>query len=143
MTAGTGTHMSVFRSDVQEQAVERRDINVRRNVPDCDLEVSLPQDLDNIAAFQIINAIEDGDPQAAEEQLPLVYEEPRRLAAQKMASERTENTLQPTALVHEAWIKLAGSNRQAWNGRSHYFGAAAVAMRRILIDRARKRNRLP
>jgi RNA polymerase sigma factor (TIGR02999 family) len=82
----------------------------------------------------------DPDPTAAAELLPLVYEELRKLAAAHMARE-PHQTLQPTALVHEAWVKLSGSDHQNWNGRGHFFGAAAEAMRRILIDRARKRNR--
>jgi RNA polymerase sigma factor (TIGR02999 family) len=90
---------------------------------------------------QLLSAIEAGDPKAAEELLPLVYEELRRLAAHKMAHERPGQTLQATALVHEAWIRLAGSSEQGWRDRRHFFGAAAEAMRRILIDRARKRNR--
>jgi len=90
---------------------------------------------------QLLNAIDSGDSKAAEELLPLVYEELRRLAASRMENERDGHTLQPTALVHEAWIRLAGSNNQQWNGRGHFFGAAAEAMRRILIDRARKRSR--
>jgi len=81
-----------------------------------------------------------GDSKAAKELLPLVYEELRKLAAQKMSHEQPGQTLQPTALVHEAWLRLAGSN-QRWNGRGHFFAAAAEAMRRILIDRARKRSR--
>lgn len=90
---------------------------------------------------QLLNAIEQGDGNAAEELLPVVYEELRKLAGARLANEAAGQTLQPTALVHEAWIKLSGSNNQHWNGRGHYFGAAAEAMRRILIDRARKRNR--
>ena len=90
---------------------------------------------------QLLNQIESGDPKAADELLPVVYEELRKLAAVRLANEAEGQTLQPTALVHEAWIKLSGSNNQQWNGRGHYFGAAAEAMRRILIDRARKRNR--
>ena len=89
---------------------------------------------------QLLHAAEQGDPKATEELLPLVYEELRRLAAHKMASEAPGQTLQPTALVHEAWVKLAGSNQQ-WNSRGHFFASAAESMRRILIDRARKRNR--
>jgi RNA polymerase sigma factor (TIGR02999 family) len=91
---------------------------------------------------QILDAVRAGDPQAADKLLPLVYHELRTLAAQKMASEAPGQTLQPTALVHEAWLKLAGSNRQQWRGRSHFFGAAAEAMRRILIDRARRKSSL-
>lgn len=91
---------------------------------------------------QLLGAIESGDSRAAEELLPIVYEELRKLAAARLANEAEGQTLQPTALVHEAWIKLSGSNHQQWNGRGHFFGAAAEAMRRILIDRARKRNRV-
>ncbi len=90
---------------------------------------------------QLLSAIESGDPKAADELLPLVYEELRKLAGARLANEAAGQTLQPTALVHEAWIKLSGSNDQQWSGRGHFFGAAAEAMRRILIDRARKRNR--
>src|SRR5436190_21917277 len=87
---------------------------------------------------KIRTAIDAGDPMAAAQLLPLVYEELRRLAASKMATEKPGQTLQATALVHEAWLKLNGSNRQEWRGRSHFFGAAAEAMRRILIDKARQ-----
>jgi RNA polymerase sigma factor (TIGR02999 family) len=89
---------------------------------------------------QLLEAIESGDPRAAEDLLPLVYEELRKLAAAKLAQERPGQTLQPTALVHEAWLRLSGSD-QEWSGRGHFFGAAAESMRRILIDRARRRNR--
>jgi RNA polymerase sigma factor (TIGR02999 family) len=85
---------------------------------------------------------EQGDPKAAEELLPLVYEELRHLAAARMAKEAPGQTLQPTALVHEALMRLAGSGPQQWNSRGHFFGAAAEAMRRILIERARKRGRV-
>jgi DNA-directed RNA polymerase specialized sigma24 family protein len=91
---------------------------------------------------QLLSAIEAGDPQAADQLLPLVYEELRRLAFLKMAQEKPGQTLQATALVHEAWLRLAGSNHQQWRGRSHYFGAAAEAMRRILIDKARHKASL-
>jgi RNA polymerase sigma factor (TIGR02999 family) len=91
---------------------------------------------------QILTAIDEGDPVAADQLLPLVYEELRHLAASRMASEKPGQTLQATALVHEAWIKLAGSNRQQWRGRGHFFGAAAEAMRRILIDKARQKSSL-
>lgn len=90
---------------------------------------------------QILEAVGAGDAQAAEQLLPLVYEELRRLAAAKMAQEQPGQTLQPTALVHEAWLRVAGSGQQHWNSRGHFFGAAAEAMRRILIDRARRRHR--
>ena len=89
---------------------------------------------------QILNAIDEGDRQAASELLPLIYEELRRMAAHKMAHEKSGNTLQPTALVHEAFMRLVGEDRKKWDGRGHFFSAAAEAMRRILIDRARRRN---
>src|SRR5437870_4453746 len=89
---------------------------------------------------RILDAIDQGDPKAADELLPLVYDELRKLAAHKMASEAPGHTLQPTALVHEAWLRLVGSERQNWRNRAHFFGAAAEAMRRILIDRARRKR---
>lgn len=88
----------------------------------------------------ILERAQRGDPKAAEELLPLVYEELRRLAAHKMANEAAGHTLQPTALVHEAWLRLVGYQNQKWVGRAHFFGAAAEAMRRILIDRARRKH---
>src|SRR5512139_2814508 len=92
---------------------------------------------------QLLNAIDAGDPKAADQLLPLVYEELRKLAAAKMAQEKPGQTLQATALVHEAWLRLAGSEEQkAWNSRGHFFGAAAEAMRRILVDRARQKARV-
>ncbi len=90
---------------------------------------------------QLLNAIEEGDPHAAEELLPLVYEELRKLAAAKMAQQPGGQTLQATALVHEAWLRLVdGPNRQ-YASRRHFFSAAAQAMRHLLIDRARRRLR--
>src|SRR5947207_11404526 len=84
------------------------------------------------AITQVLDAIEQGDPQAAEQLLPLVYDELRRLAAQKLACEKPGQTLQATALVHEAYVRLVGSAaKQTWDGRSHFFAAAAEAMRRI------------
>jgi RNA polymerase sigma factor (TIGR02999 family) len=91
---------------------------------------------------RILQSIEHGDPKAAEELLPLVYEELRKLAAHSMAQEAAGHTLQPTALVHEAWLRLVGGPGQDWNGRNHFFMAAAQAMRRILIERARQKARL-
>ena len=91
---------------------------------------------------EVLSAAVEGDPLAAEQLLPLVYEELRKLAALRLAGEKSEQTLQATALVHEAWLRLAGSNRQQWRGRSHFFGAAAEAMRRILIDKARQKATL-
>ncbi len=89
---------------------------------------------------RILNAIEHGDRKAADELLPLVYEELRKLATYKMANESPGQTLQPTALVHEAWLRVAGNENQKWDGRGHFFAAAAEAMRRILIDRARRKK---
>ena len=89
---------------------------------------------------RILDRAQQGDPKAAEELLPLVYEELRQLAAAKMANEQPGQTLQPTALVHEAWLRLGGDQQPRWQNRTHFFGAAAEAMRRILIDRARKRQ---
>jgi RNA polymerase sigma factor (TIGR02999 family) len=89
-------------------------------------------------ATRILEAVNSGDAQAAEKLLPLVYEELRRLAAARMAREAPGQTIQPTALVHEAWLRLAGAG-QNWNGREHFFRAAAEAMRLILVDRARQR----
>ena len=83
-----------------------------------------------------------GQPQAAEELLPLVYQELRRLAAAKMAQERPGQTLQPTALVHEAWLRLGGDAQPAWQNRTHFFAAAGEAMRRILVEKARHRQRV-
>lgn len=90
---------------------------------------------------KILSAIEAGDPKAAGELLPLVYDELRRMAAQKMSREKSGQTLQPTALVHEAFLRLVGSGEgQKWDGRGHFFAAASTAMRRILIESARRRN---
>jgi len=88
---------------------------------------------------RILESIEQGDPKAADKLLPLVYEELRRLAAHKMAHEAPGQTLQPTALVHEAWLRLVGDGDPGWQNRAHFFAAAAEAMRRILIDRARRK----
>jgi RNA polymerase sigma factor (TIGR02999 family) len=98
---------------------------------------------------RILSAIEQGDPHAAEQLLPLVYDELRKLAALKMAQEKPDQTLQPTALVHEAYLRLVGvsgreseESQQHWNGRHHFFGAAAEAMRRILVEKARRKRRI-
>jgi len=88
---------------------------------------------------QLLQAASGGDPRAAAELLPLVYDELRRLAAHRLAGERNGHTLQPTALVHEAWLRISGDDERTWNGRQHFFAAAAEAMRRILVDRARRR----
>jgi RNA polymerase sigma factor (TIGR02999 family) len=89
---------------------------------------------------QILSRIESGDPTATEQLLPVVYDELRRLARAHMANERAEHTLQPTALVHEAFLRLIGSGDKHWNGRDHFFAAAAEAMRRILVDYARSKK---
>jgi RNA polymerase sigma factor (TIGR02999 family) len=90
---------------------------------------------------QILNAIEQGDPHAAEQLFPLVYDELRRLAAEKMAQEKPGQTLQATALVHEAYLRLVHVRQaQHWDSRGHFFAACAEAMRRILIDQARRRH---
>jgi RNA polymerase sigma factor (TIGR02999 family) len=91
---------------------------------------------------RILDRAQQGDPKAAEELLPLVYAELRKLAAHKMANEAPGQTLQPTALVHEAWLRLVGSEQKSWQNRAHFFGAAAEAMRRILIDAARRKRAL-
>jgi RNA polymerase sigma factor (TIGR02999 family) len=92
---------------------------------------------------RILSAIEQGDPSAAEQLLPLVYDELRKLAAQKLAQEKPGQTLQATALVHEAYLRLIGAETsQSWNSRGHFFAAAAEAMRRILIERARRKGRM-
>src|SRR5438876_4167565 len=98
--------------------------------------------------MRILSAIEQGDPHAAEQLLPLVYDELRRLAAQKLAQEKPGQTLQPTALVHEAYLRLVASplrkrgQEQHWDGRRHFFAAAAEAMRRILVENARRKKSL-
>jgi RNA polymerase sigma factor (TIGR02999 family) len=92
---------------------------------------------------QILSAIEAGDPKAAAELLPLVYDELRKLAAARLADEKPGQTLQPTALVHEAYLRLVGVQQpQDWNGRGHFFAAAAEAMRRILVEAARRKRSL-
>src|SRR5438874_12230996 len=90
---------------------------------------------------RILSAVEQGDPHAAEQLLPLVYDELRLLAAQKLAQEKPGQTLQPTALVHEAYLRLVDTETEPhWNGRGHFFAAAAEAMRRILVEQARRRQ---
>lgn len=92
---------------------------------------------------QILQAIEQGDRQAVNELLPLVYKELRKLAAQKLAQEKPGQTLQPTALVHEAYLRLVGDeDRKRWDSRGHFFAASAEAMRRILVDNARRKKRI-
>jgi len=91
---------------------------------------------------QILQAVERGEENSSERLLPLVYDELRRLATIKMSRESEHQTLQPTALVHEAWLRLAAAEEAQWQNRGHFFAAAAEAMRRILIERARRRSRL-
>lgn len=90
----------------------------------------------------VLNAAQQGDARAAEELLPLLYSELRQIAASKMAGEAAGHTLQPTALVHEAWLRIAGANQQVWPSRAYFFAAAAEAMRRILVEHARRKNSL-
>src|SRR6187397_3044393 len=91
---------------------------------------------------RVLSQIEHGDPAAAEKLLPLVYDELRKLAAARLADEKAGQTLQPTALVHEAYLRLVGgADPVRWNGRGHFFAAAAEAMRRILVDNARRKRR--
>src|SRR4051794_13426848 len=90
---------------------------------------------------QILNAIESGEPHAAEQLLPLVYDELRQLAARRLAQEKPGQTLQATALVHEAYLRLVGGNQElCWNSRNHFFAAAAESMRRILVENARRKK---
>lgn len=91
---------------------------------------------------QILRSIDSSDPKAAAELLPLVYQELRKLAQRRMAAESPDHTLQPTALVHEAYLRLVGKNDPGWQNRGHFFAAAAEAMRRILIENARSKGRL-
>jgi RNA polymerase sigma factor (TIGR02999 family) len=91
---------------------------------------------------QLLSIIDSGDAKAADQLLPLVYEELRKLAAAKMAHEAAGHTLQPTALVHEAWLRLIGDAQPNFENRAHFFSAAAEAMRRILVERARRKNRV-
>src|SRR5881227_2062896 len=92
---------------------------------------------------RVLSAIEQGDPHAAEQLLPLVYQELRKLAARKLAHEKPGQTLQATALVHEAYVRLVNVDQaQAWNSQGHFFAAAAEAMRRILVESARRKRRL-
>jgi len=93
------------------------------------------------AVTQILSRIEAGDPSAAERLLPLVYNELRALAASRLAREKSGHTLEPTALVHEAYLRLVGAD-QHWNGRGHFFAAAAEAMRRILVEGARRKQQI-
>jgi RNA polymerase sigma factor (TIGR02999 family) len=90
----------------------------------------------------VLESVGRGESRATEELFPLVYEELRRLAAARMAKEAAGHTLQPTALVHEAWLQLVGAGDRTWKNRAHFFGAAADAMRRILIDNARRKAAL-
>src|ERR1041385_8554267 len=91
---------------------------------------------------RILDAIQNGDARAADDLLPLVYDELRRIAAYKMAQEAAGHTLQPTALVHEAWLQLAGDGNPKFEGRAHFFAVAAEAMRRILVEAARRKRSL-
>ena len=96
----------------------------------------------NTHVTQVLNAAGQGDPTAAADLLPILYDELRRLAQQRMAGEPAGQTLQPTALVHEAYLRLIGDEPVSWHNRGHFFAAAAEAMRRILVERARRNNRI-
>ena len=91
---------------------------------------------------QILNAVERGDAHAGNDLLPVIYEELRRIAAHKMAGEAAGHTLQATALVHEAWLRMVGAHQRSWQNRAHFFSAAAEARRRILVEHARRRRSL-
>ena len=120
---------------------EQRWILTRGRIsPNCRPEPDLGFDMSDVT--RILNAIEQGDARAANELLPIVYEELRRLAAQRLAHEKPGQTLQPTALVHEAYLRLVGGESGDWDSRGHFFAAAAEAMRRILIERARRKQRI-
>src|SRR5579859_149189 len=105
-----------------------------------------PQEIDCLIIMSevtlILQAIGRGEKHSSEELIPLVYAELRRLAAVRMAAEPAGQTLQPTALVHEAWVRLIGGQAQTWENRAHFFAAAAEAMRRIMIERARRKSRI-
>ena len=105
-------------------------------VPSCDS----PQRVSEVTV--ILDRVQQGDPNAADELLPLVYEELRNLAARRMAGETAGHTLQPTALVHEAWLRLVRTPDQTWQNRAHFFRTAAECMRRILIDHARRKQQV-
>jgi RNA polymerase sigma factor (TIGR02999 family) len=117
---------------------ERRFAHAATLVRECSAAPAPTQAMSDVT--RILEAAQQGDPHAAEELLPLVYEQLRKLAASRMANEAAGHTLQPTALVHEAWLRLVGSENQRWDGRAHFFAAAAEAMRRILIERARRKR---
>jgi RNA polymerase sigma factor (TIGR02999 family) len=107
------------------------------------LPISLPPVLSMSDVTRLLSAIEEGDPHAAKQLLPLVYDELRKLAAAKLAREKPGQTLQPTALVHEVYLRLVNVEQaQQWDGRGHFFAAAAEAMRRILVEAARRKQRL-
>ncbi len=101
----------------------------------------MPSEITN-EITQVLQAIRRGDGQASGELLPLVYDELRRLAAMRMSQESASQTLQATALVHEAWLRMVGDGDRTWQNRAHFFGAAAEAMRRILVENARRKSRL-
>ena len=116
----------------------RRNTGILRGI-----ESSFTPELPVSEVTRILSAIEQGDPHAAEQLLPLVYDELRKLAAAKLAQEKPGQTLQATALVHEAYVRLVDADTdQPWNNRGHFFAAAAEAMRRILVEQARRKSRL-
>lgn len=128
------THTEVLSPAVQRVVVAEADS------PDVELRYHLNTSMPDVT--QILQAIESGDAKAAGELLPLVYQELRKLAAHRMSAESPDHTLQPTALVHEAYLRLVGKNDPGWQNRGHFFAAAAEAMRRILVDAARRKGRV-
>lgn len=124
----------VNRSHARPEGIERQN-PTQQPSPEVDRKCPVSE------LTEILRALEEGDPLAADRLLPLVYEELRQLAAVQLANERPGQTLQPTALVHEAYLRLVGgANPEQWNSRGHFFAAAAVAIRRILIDNARRKR---
>ena len=115
------------------------DIGTTEDLSNFRPEPDLGHDMSDVT--RILNAIEQGDARAANDLLPIVYQELRRLAAQRLTHEEPVQTLQPTALLHEAYLRLVGGESRDWGSRGHFFAAAAEAMRRILIERARRKRR--
>jgi RNA polymerase sigma factor (TIGR02999 family) len=128
IAGGTQGRIKVLRDSILNL---RLDIAALRFQPDAVHDVT-----------QILQAVQRGDAKAAERLIPLIYDELRKVAAQKLAREAPGHTLQATALVHEAWLHMGGDDQPKWRNRAHFFGAAAEAMRRILVDRAREKRAL-
>jgi RNA polymerase sigma factor (TIGR02999 family) len=132
--------MNGLLGSLPDLADDHVDQGVLGNIMGLSAEHPWPEGITMTDVTRILSAIEDGHAQAAEQLLPLVYDELRKLAAQKMAQEKPGQTLQATALVHEAYVRLVDVNKaRHWNSRGHFFGAAAEAMRRILVEQARRK----